>query len=135
MARVCFEDVLLSAMDFVEEEDTFYYDCECGDRFLIGLDELLDGEDIADCPSCSLLLRVTHVDVRRSRVMSSSLPVLLLLRDPSRAASLVLAHHRGETHTHFPFALGPYPWKGTCSCARTQMSARATSARVFGIRA
>ena len=34
--------------------------CPCGDLFAISVDDLLDGEDLADCPSCSLLLRVTY---------------------------------------------------------------------------
>ena len=35
----------------------------CGDKFFITLDDLLSGEDIARCPSCSLLLRVIAADL------------------------------------------------------------------------
>ena len=97
-AKVCFEEVLLSAMDFVEEEDTFYYDCECGDRFLIGLDELLDGEDIADCPSCSLLLRVTDVDVR-AVVPAAILPALRPSSPPASAATHTRTLRSRADHT------------------------------------
>lgn len=31
-------------------------------RFIISLDELLDGEDIGNCPSCTLKIRVIYDD-------------------------------------------------------------------------
>lgn len=36
----------------------YHYPCPCGDRFEIGIADLQDGEDIAVCPSCSLMIRV-----------------------------------------------------------------------------
>lgn len=36
----------------------YTYPCPCGDRFEINIDDLRDGEDIAVCPSCSLMIRV-----------------------------------------------------------------------------
>ena len=47
-------------MEYDEETGTYYYTCPCGDRFSITEDELMDGEDIATCPSCSLLVRVIY---------------------------------------------------------------------------
>lgn len=46
--------------DFTYDEATgvFQYPCPCGDRFAITLGDLEDGEDIAVCPSCSLMVRV-----------------------------------------------------------------------------
>lgn len=46
--------------DFVYDGNTglFQYPCPCGDKFAILLDDLRDGEDIAVCPSCSLMVRV-----------------------------------------------------------------------------
>lgn len=46
--------------DFTYDSTTqlLQYPCPCGDRFAIALDDLLDGEDIAVCPSCSLMVRV-----------------------------------------------------------------------------
>lgn len=46
--------------DFTYDPTTqlLQYPCPCGDRFAITLDDLLDGEDIAVCPSCSLMVRV-----------------------------------------------------------------------------
>jgi len=34
--------------------------CPCGDLFQITPEELLDGEDIARCPSCSLYVVVVY---------------------------------------------------------------------------
>lgn len=48
--------------DFVydEETNTFTYPCPCGDMFTITCEELLKGEDVAECPSCSLLVKVIY---------------------------------------------------------------------------
>ena len=40
----------------------FSHPCPCGDVFGVALDELLGGEEVARCPSCSLLLRVAVGD-------------------------------------------------------------------------
>ncbi len=52
--------VRLEDMDYVEELETYYYPCPCGDRFQITLDELIDGEEIGRCPSCSLVIHVLY---------------------------------------------------------------------------
>ncbi|PWY87675.1 zf-CSL-domain-containing protein [Aspergillus heteromorphus CBS 117.55] len=59
-------DEALSIYDEIEIEDmtfdpnlqSYHYPCPCGDRFEIAIDDLRDGEDIAVCPSCSLMIRV-----------------------------------------------------------------------------
>ncbi|GFZ46705.1 Diphthamide biosynthesis protein 3 [Saitozyma sp. JCM 24511] len=38
----------------------FHYPCPCGDRFEISKGELRNGEEIATCPSCSLIVRVIY---------------------------------------------------------------------------
>ncbi|MCJ1297464.1 Diphthamide biosynthesis protein 3 [Hypocenomyce scalaris] len=56
----------MSMYDEIEIEDMIYdstlqiyhYPCPCGDRFEIGIADLRDGEDVAVCPSCSLMIRV-----------------------------------------------------------------------------
>lgn len=69
-------------MDFNEDDQIYTYPCPCGDKFEISVvcipllaqsdwtvdifvltffsiqDELRDGEDVARCPSCSLIIRV-----------------------------------------------------------------------------
>lgn len=70
-------------MEFNEEDQVYTYPCPCGDKFEIYVvmcwlflnlkfinvkmfnfillqDDLRDGEDIARCPSCSLMLRVIY---------------------------------------------------------------------------
>ncbi|KAL7411773.1 hypothetical protein BDY24DRAFT_334234, partial [Mrakia frigida] len=48
--------------DFVWDElkRVYHYPCPCGDRFEITKLDLKEGEDIAKCPSCSLLVRVIY---------------------------------------------------------------------------
>lgn len=38
--------------------EIYTYPCPCGDKFEIGIADLRDGEEIAVCPSCSLMIRV-----------------------------------------------------------------------------
>lgn len=57
MAAV-YDEIEIEDMEWNAENRTFYYPCPCGDKFFIPLDELLGGEDIARCPSCSLIIRV-----------------------------------------------------------------------------
>jgi len=47
-------------MTFDGEEQVYYYPCPCGDKFSISLEELLEGENIATCPSCTLRIRFDH---------------------------------------------------------------------------
>ncbi|KAH8428267.1 CSL family zinc fnger-containing protein [Aspergillus melleus] len=76
-------DDALSIYDEIEIEDMtfdpaiqiYHYPCPCGDRFEIAIDDLRDGEEIAVCPSCSLMIRVIFDPV-------CSPPVLLVLSCP-----------------------------------------------------
>ena len=45
-------------MSFDATLQIYHYPCPCGDRFEIHIDALRDGEDIAVCPGCSLMVRV-----------------------------------------------------------------------------
>ncbi|THU83142.1 zf-CSL-domain-containing protein [Dendrothele bispora CBS 962.96] len=42
------------------EKKVYHYPCPCGDRFEISKQQLKDYEDIATCPSCSLIIRVIY---------------------------------------------------------------------------
>jgi diphthamide biosynthesis protein 3 len=71
-------------MEFDEENLLFHSPCPCGDRFEISLvssnfvlyylpvtncdaqSQLQEGEDIARCPSCSLIIRVIYDPVTQS---------------------------------------------------------------------
>ncbi|KAI9158564.1 Diphthamide biosynthesis protein 3 [Paramyrothecium foliicola] len=64
----------LAIYDEIEFEDltwdeglqVYSYPCPCGDRFQITLDDLRDEQDIAVCPSCSLMIRVIYDLVSKS---------------------------------------------------------------------
>lgn len=79
-----YEEVDISEMTYEEDEETYYYECPCGDMFEITKvnskyvsahpshrprrlqhfslhlpqEQLANGETIAHCPSCSLTIRV-----------------------------------------------------------------------------
>ncbi|CEH13509.1 zf-csl-domain-containing protein [Ceraceosorus bombacis] len=53
-----YDEVELEDMVYDAEKDLFHYPCPCGDRFEITRAQLKEAEDIATCPSCSLLIRV-----------------------------------------------------------------------------
>lgn len=52
----------IDIVDFAYDRDLelFTYPCPCGDLFMISLDDLRNGETIARCNSCSLLVFVVY---------------------------------------------------------------------------
>jgi diphthamide biosynthesis protein 3 len=60
MSAGSYDEVDLEDMDYDEDLGAYTYQCPCGDIFRITLEEMLDGEDIARCPSCSLVLTVVY---------------------------------------------------------------------------
>ncbi|XP_019364214.1 PREDICTED: DPH3 homolog [Gavialis gangeticus] len=54
------DEVEIEDFEYDEETETYSYPCPCGDRFLISREDLENGEDVATCPSCSLLVRVIY---------------------------------------------------------------------------
>lgn len=55
-----YDEIEIEDMDWDESLQAFTYQCPCGDLFQITLEELADGEEIAHCPSCSLIIRVIY---------------------------------------------------------------------------
>ena len=57
----------LEIEDFVwdAKAKVYHYPCPCGDRFEISKSQLRNGEEIATCPSCSLIVRVIYDYVRQ----------------------------------------------------------------------
>ncbi|RLV96073.1 Diphthamide biosynthesis protein 3 [Spathaspora sp. JA1] len=53
-----YDEIEIEDFTFDPITQLFQYPCPCGDRFAVALDDLEDGEDIAVCPSCSLMVRV-----------------------------------------------------------------------------
>lgn len=54
------DEIEIEDMEYDEDNETYYYPCPCGDRFEITKEELANGEDVAKCPSCSLLIKVIY---------------------------------------------------------------------------
>ncbi|XP_037552272.1 DPH3 homolog [Nematolebias whitei] len=54
------DEVEIEDFEFDEETETYSFPCPCGDRFLITKEDLENGEEVATCPSCSLIVRVIY---------------------------------------------------------------------------
>ena len=55
-----YDEVEIEDMVWDEEKRVYHYPCPCGDRFEISRKQLKNYEDIATCPSCSLIIRVIY---------------------------------------------------------------------------
>ena len=53
-----YDEIEIEDMTFDSNLQIYHYPCPCGDRFEIGLADLRDREEVAVCPSCSLMIRV-----------------------------------------------------------------------------
>lgn len=62
-----YDEVDLADLTWDASSESFTYPCPCGDVFRISLDELLAGEDVAGCASCTLRLRVVADDATLER--------------------------------------------------------------------
>jgi diphthamide biosynthesis protein 3 len=60
-----YDEVEIEDMTWDEDKGVYHYPCPCGDRFEISRNQLAECEDIATCPSCSLIIRVVYDPVRR----------------------------------------------------------------------
>lgn len=54
------DEVEIEDFEYDPENETYYYPCPCGDQFEITKDDLESGEEVARCPSCSLIVRVIY---------------------------------------------------------------------------
>ncbi|XP_013186106.1 diphthamide biosynthesis protein 3 [Amyelois transitella] len=54
------DEIEIEDFEYDEEEEMYYYPCPCGDRFQISKEELSAGEEVATCPSCSLVVKVIY---------------------------------------------------------------------------
>lgn len=67
MAENIYDEIEIEDMTYDPKLETYHYPCPCGDRFEINIADLRDGEEIAVCPSCSLMIRVIYEVVRHQR--------------------------------------------------------------------
>ena len=59
-----YDEIEIEDMAWDAAKGVFHYPCPCGDRFEISRRQLANYEDIATCPSCSLIIRVIFDPVR-----------------------------------------------------------------------
>ena len=60
-----YDEIEIEDMTFDPALQIYHYPCPCGDRFEIAIADLRDGEEIAVCPSCSLMIKVIFDAVRQ----------------------------------------------------------------------
>jgi len=53
-----YDEIEIEDMTFDSTLQLYHFPCPCGDRFEISIGDLRDGEDVAVCPSCSLMIKV-----------------------------------------------------------------------------
>ena len=68
-----YDEIEIEDFEFDAQEQIYSYPCPCGDRFIIHVDQLTQGEEVARCPSCSLMIRVIY---DMSQFASSSMEVI-----------------------------------------------------------
>ena len=59
MGTFC-DEIEIEDMAFNSEKHVYHYPCPCGDRFEISRSQPANYEDVATCPSCSLIIRVIY---------------------------------------------------------------------------
>ncbi|KAK9458125.1 zf-CSL-domain-containing protein [Dipodascopsis uninucleata] len=65
-----YDQIEIEDMVFDQDLQVYTYPCPCGDKFQITLMDLLDGSDVAVCPSCSLMIQVIY-EIEDLKQMSS----------------------------------------------------------------
>ena len=55
-----YDEIEIEDMTWDDVKKVYHYPCPCGDRFEISKTQLANYEDIATCPSCSLIIRVIY---------------------------------------------------------------------------
>jgi len=75
-----YDEVEIEDMTYDEALQIYHYPCPCGDRFEIALADLQDeSNDIAVCPSCSLMIRVIFDQVGRLAKSKCRQPWLIVV--------------------------------------------------------
>jgi diphthamide biosynthesis protein 3 len=63
-----YDEIEIEDMTFDPKLELYHFPCPCGDRFEISIGDLREGEDIAVCPSCSLMIKVIFEEVGKPAV-------------------------------------------------------------------
>lgn len=67
-----YEEIEIEDMTFDPKKQVYSYPCPCGDRFTISLEDLWEGEDIADCQSCTLYISVIYEEENLPKLREDS---------------------------------------------------------------
>mmetsp|Transcript_11245 Transcript_11245/g.33284 ORF Transcript_11245/g.33284 Transcript_11245/m.33284 type:complete len:98 (-) Transcript_11245:407-700(-) len=67
-AEVVYDEIPIADLDFDEQEEVYTHACPCGDVFVISVDELREGSQIAHCNDCSLKIRVLVDDETKRKL-------------------------------------------------------------------
>ncbi|XP_055082634.1 DPH3 homolog [Periophthalmus magnuspinnatus] len=54
------DEVEIEDFEFDEDTETYYFPCPCGDPVCHHPEDLENGEEVATCPSCSLIVKVIY---------------------------------------------------------------------------
>lgn len=65
-----YEEVPLEELTYDAESQLLQYPCPCGDLFEMAVDDLLNGKDTAQCPTCSLIIKVLYSSDTRLAFLS-----------------------------------------------------------------
>ena len=88
MSASFYDEVEIEDFEWDPLRQLYHYPCPCGDRFQIALTDLMAGEDVASCPSCSLIVRVIYdMDSLQTKTKSDANQV----DSTSETVALVLA--------------------------------------------
>jgi diphthamide biosynthesis protein 3 len=68
-----YDEIEIEDMVWDAEKRVYHYPCPCGDRFEISKKQLKNYEDVATCPSCSLIIRVIYDPVSFSLLQHHSI--------------------------------------------------------------
>ncbi|CAK9296949.1 unnamed protein product [Gordionus sp. m RMFG-2023] len=54
------DEIEIEDFEYDINSEMYFYPCPCGDKFQISKEDLEAGEDLAICPSCSLIIKVIY---------------------------------------------------------------------------
>jgi diphthamide biosynthesis protein 3 len=55
-----FHEAEIEDFQYAEDSETYFYSCPCSNIFSITREDLENGEDVATCPGCSLIMKVIY---------------------------------------------------------------------------
>lgn len=104
-----YDEVEIEDFKWDPEKKVFHYPCPCGDRFEITKGQLRDGDDVATCPSCSLLLRVVYEWVSCGVINFLANVLNLVCRTTTRTT---IRMKKGKLQHHQPKKCSPHHHSG-----------------------